>query len=155
MESTKAVAGMRGGSRSTKTTICAERRLTARNSIIGQFVALQSARDPDRSWWLACVTKEASRSTKNENKGGFEIKKGCYYLQVQHYNNVPGARDDDVWKKSREPPTLINAEGVIHAFNAGDFVVNRARAKAYETSRDIRFAVKRLAEEYAAAFISD
>ena len=49
-------------------------------------------------------------------------------------------------------PTLINAKGVIHAFEAVCFVVNRTRVKADETSRDIRFAVKWLAEEVRGSF---
>jgi hypothetical protein len=162
MKITKAAVGLGGSSRTSKNSICDTRRSAARKALVGQFVALQSADDPDNSWWLACVTKKAFRSTRTENKGGFQLVKNSFYLKVQHYDNDPGGDEDGdedmSWKKSREPPTLINAEGLIFIFGATDFVFPR-RGKATcaaantNTSRVARFEVKRLAEEYAAAWL--
>jgi len=89
----------------------------ARTSPPGAFVALQSAEDPDRAWWLASVTKEAF-CWKEESScvNGLDMVRNGWYLEVQHYDHSYSL-GIDTYQKSGEVPATINADGVIRVFD--------------------------------------
>jgi hypothetical protein len=100
--------------RSSMSSTRSARRSTARKATVGQFVALQSAKDHDHSWWLARVTEVAGApAPTDKNVNGFKFVKGGYYLKVHHYDRL----ESNVFKQSTlERSVTIDAEGVFHIF---------------------------------------
>jgi hypothetical protein len=137
MTSTRPTAGIAANQRSSRTsksTACASRRSTARRARVGEFVALQRAGDEGLSWWLARVTQVAEAAPATKNINGFKIKKGGYYLKVQHYDHL---QDYTFRQSTLESPVMIDAEGLFHIFLPAQYTQDK-EATLVESAPNLR-----------------